>query len=186
LDCLRSAPLGSWRRAWRESKYEPSFLDGHPIAEHEIRREIIAALAEGGPADLQLLAVADLRRIGVHDSFEALARIIRGQLHPKAKCCLLPLMVNCDVQNAIPLLFEMIGKDSQELAAIAVSNLLAREKDVPTDLVPVLRIVDRFIREGQRPSWAERLKLWRLRRRHKEICSLVEYLTQARTKAAAN
>jgi molecular chaperone DnaK len=186
LDCLRSAPLGSWRRAWRESKYEPSFLDGHPIAEHEIRREIIAALAEGGPADLQLLAVADLRRIGVHDSFEALARIIRGQLHPKAKCCLLPLMVNCDVQNAIPLLFEMIGKDSQEVAAIAVSNLLAREKDVPTDLVPVLRIVDRFIREGQRPSWAERLKLWRLRRRHKEICSLVEYLTQARTKAAAN
>lgn len=186
IDCLRSVPLGSWRRAWRESKYEPSFLDGHPIAEREIRREIIAALAEGGPVDLQLLAVADLRRIGVHDSFEALARIIRGQLHPKAKCCLLPLMAECDVQGAIPLLFEMIGKDSQELAAISVSTLLEREKDVPADLVPVLRIVDRFIREGQRPSWAERLKLWRLRRKHEEIGSLVEYLTQARMEATAH
>ena len=186
VDCLRSVPLGSWRRAWRESKYEPSFLDGHQLAEREIRREIIAALTEGGPADLQLLAIADLRRIGVYDSFEALARIIRGQLHPKAKCCLLPLMAECDVQDAIPLLFEMIGKDSQELTAIAVSTLLEREKHVPSDLVPVLRIVDRFIREGQKPSWAERLKLWRLRRTYKEICPLVEYLTQARTKAAAN
>jgi len=186
VDCLRSVPLGCWRRAWRESKYEPGFFDGHPTAEREIRREIIAALAEGGPADLQLMAVADLRRIGIHDSFEALARIIRGQLHPKVKCCLLPLMAECDVQDAIPLLFEMIGKDNQELAAIAFSALLEREKDVPTNLVPVLRIVDRFIREGQRPSWAERLKLWRLRRTHKEVCSLVEYLTQARMKATAN
>jgi hypothetical protein len=95
-------------------------------------------------------------------------------------------MAECDVQDAIPLLFEMIGKDNQELAAIAFSALLEREKDVPTNLVPVLRIVDRFVREGQRPSWAERLKLWRLRRTHKEVCSLVEYLTQARMKATAD
>jgi hypothetical protein len=95
-------------------------------------------------------------------------------------------MAGCGPQDAIPLLFEMIGKDNQELTAIAVSTLLEREEDVPADLVPILRIVDRFIREGRGPSWAERLKLRRLKRRYKEICSLVDYLTQARTKATAN
>jgi molecular chaperone DnaK len=184
-DCLRHMPLGTWRRAWKESKYSADFIRNHPHAAEEIRREIVAALREPGNPELQLLAVEDLQRMGLKESLSELSEVLSRPFDARVKSRLIALVATCSTAAAIPLLFQSIANEDPGVAKSVVTALRGREADVPRDLVPLLSIAESLLQNRRGPTWAERITLWRLGRHHRNLRSVIRFLMQAGTRATA-
>lgn len=184
-DCLRHMPLGTWRRAWRESNYAADFIRSHPHADQEIRREIVAALREPDNPELQLVAVEDLQRMGIKDSFSEISEILSRRFDARVQSRLIALIAKCSTPEAIPLLFKSVVNDNREVAKLVVKALRGRESDVPRDLVPLLSIAESLLQNHRGPTWTERITLWKIGRKHRDLHSVIRFLIHAGTEVTS-
>jgi molecular chaperone DnaK len=179
-DCLRQMPLGTWRKAWQECDYRAEFITKSPIAGQEIIREIVETLRGENSPELQLTAIDDLRKIGVENCGSAIKEIVGHPLDLEVKSRLLLLLDEWRQPEVIPLLFLAIADGHRDVSRVAVSALQKRESELPSDLVPLLRVAERVVAEDIEPSWRERFILWRLGRKHMYLRNLIRFLVANR------
>jgi len=173
-------PLGTWRKAWQESGYQPDFITNSAIAGHEIIREIVETLCEATSPELQLMAVDDLRKIGVENCGSAVKEIVGHPLDLKVKSSLLSLLGEWKQPEVIPLLFLAIADGQRDVSRVAISALQKRESELPSDLVLLLGVAERVVADDIGPTWRERFILWRLGRKHRYLRNLIRFLVTNR------
>jgi len=179
-DCLRKVPLGTWRKAWRECDYEPEFIEKNPIAKQEISREIVETLRTGANPGLQLVAVDDLQKVGVDNCGSAIAEIVNRPIDLGVKVRLLSLLGEWNRPEAIDVLFQAVADEQIEASRVAISALQRREGQLPSDLVSLFKVANRVVANSTRPTWSERIALWRLGRRHKSLRNVIRFLLRDR------
>ena len=179
-DCLRQMPLGAWRKAWRECDYGPEFIEKNPIAKQEIGREIVETLRTAANPGLQLVAVDDLQKVGVDICGSAIAEIVNRPIDLNVKVRLLSLLGEWKQPEAIDFLFQAVADEQIEASRVALSALQRRQSELPSDLVSLFKVANRVVSNSTRPTWGERIALWRLGRSHKSLRNVIRFLVRNR------
>ena len=179
-DCLRQMPLGAWRKAWRECDYGPEFIEKNPIAKQEIGREIVETLRTAANPGLQLVAVDDLQKVGVDICGSAIAEIVNRPIDLNVKVRLLSLLGEWKQPEAIDFLFQAVADEEIEASRVALSALQRRQSELPSELVSLFKVANRVVSNSTRPTWGERIALWRLGRSHKSLRNVIRFLVRNR------
>ena len=179
-DCLRQMPLGAWRKAWRECDYGPEFIEKNTIAKQEIGREIVETLRTAANPGLQLVAVDDLQKVGVDICGSAIAEIVNRPIDLNVKVRLLSLLGEWKQPEAIDFLFQAVADEEIEASRVALSALQRRQSELPSELVSLFKVANRVVSNSTRPTWGERIALWRLGRSHKSLRNVIRFLVRNR------
>jgi hypothetical protein len=125
---------------------------------------------------LQLAAVDDLEKIGLDICGSAIAQIVNRPIDLMLKVRLLSLLGEWKQPEAIDFLFQAVADKHIEASRVALSALHRRESELSSELVSLLKVANRALSNRTRPTWGERIALWRLGRNHKSLRNLIRFL----------